>query len=108
AGTYLSTVADTSELEFPMGLWVGDDGVLYVTDRSARVVRRYAADGTPLGAWGAGSGLLAPQNIEGSADGRLYVSDGGGFVQVLDANGARLDTYGEGWIGNPTGSAVLG
>ena len=34
------------------GLWVGDDGILYVTDRPARMVRRYTTAGAPLPPWG--------------------------------------------------------
>lgn len=116
-GQYVATLAGPDDLSLPLGLWVSDEGVVYLTDRAAHVVRRYTTDGTALAPWGPNVGsatLVSPQNVEGEyrRNGRLdlHVSDGEGAFQVvtLDENGQSLGTFAAPPNGNPTGAALLG
>ncbi len=106
---YLATFAGPNELAEPLGLWVSDQGVVYVTDRQGNAIRRFTTDGVALPSWN----IFAPQNIEGTngAPGQpaFYVSDGGNWrVLALDANGGVVSSFNSQQNGNPTGAALLG
>ena len=113
-GLYLGKMGSGTQILQPFGLWVSDEGVLYVTDRPARRVRLYStATGESLGTWGPvfpAKAFSYPQNIEGDGCGLLYVSDGFNNFEVdqFDGTGRLLRSLPSFLGNNPTGTAISG
>jgi len=109
AGNYVATIG-AGDIQQAFGLWVADNGALYVTDRPAHLVRRYAPDGAALAAWGpfaSGETTASPQDIEGDGQGRFYVSIATGRfppLSVLDVNGEEIGVVRP--YGTPSGGAL--
>lgn len=78
---------------------VADDGTIYATDRQARELRVFNADGSHRGTWGRdGGGPGEFNNPDGGlavlGDGRVVVRDpGNARMQVFDADGAPLEEW---------------
>jgi DNA-binding beta-propeller fold protein YncE len=101
----------------PCGVFVAGDR-LYVTDLMSHSVRVYAVVGRqllmtiPRDPKDEKSKLHSPTNISVDKDGRMYVSDTGGFTtKVFDAEGNHIRTVGElglnaGMFALPKGIAV--
>jgi DNA-binding beta-propeller fold protein YncE len=101
----------------PCGVFVAGDR-LYVTDLMSHSVRVYAVLGrqllftVPRDPKDEKSKLHSPTNISVDKDGRMYVSDTGGFTtKVFDAEGNHIRTVGElglnaGMFALPKGIAV--
>lgn len=113
-GTFLGLIGDSATFAQPLGLWVSDEGTVFVTDRVVSRVRLFSATtGAPTGVWGPTIGpitLSQPQNIEGDGCGLFYLSDGFAAFQlrVLDGVGLHLSSGPSPLDGNPTGSALAG
>lgn len=85
----------STHFESPIAIALGREGELLVTDSDLARVFRLAADGTPLGEFGAGV-LLRPNGIVRDAErGRIYVADSHGHdIKVFDDTGRHLATWG--------------
>ncbi len=96
------------QFEVPLGLYASDEGILYVTDWVAARVYEFTPDGVMLRWWPLGANQ--PQNIEGTWQGRFYVSDQWNpcWIRVVDTGPDLVASFGEGWVGRPKGIAVLG
>ncbi|MGZ8940292.1 MAG: hypothetical protein ACXW32_13885 [Limisphaerales bacterium] len=95
----------------PCGIFIAGDR-LYVTDLKSRSVRVYNVAGrqllltVPRDEKDEKSTLHSPTNISVDKDGRMYVSDTGGFTtKVFDAEGNHVRTVGE--LGLNTGMFAL-
>jgi DNA-binding beta-propeller fold protein YncE len=98
----------------PIGIALGADGQLLVTDAELGRVFRLAPDGTPLGAFGAGV-LTRPTGIARDPKlGRIYVADTHAHnIKVFDDQGRLLATWGQrgnelGELNFPTHLALTG
>ncbi len=80
----------------PVGVALGAQGEVLVSDAELGLVVRLAADGNPVGTIGAGL-LRRPTGIARDAtSGRLYVADTQAHdVKVFDGSGALVRTIGE-------------
>lgn len=71
----------------PYGLAAGPGGTLFVSDfTSGSVLRFNAADGSPLGAFASGNGLLNPDGLAFDSLGNLYVAETNSPGKVLEFN----------------------
>jgi DNA-binding beta-propeller fold protein YncE len=86
----------TERFAAPIGIALGRDGELLVADAELGRVFRLAADGTPVGAFGAGQ-LLRPTGVARDGKrGRIYVADTHAHdVKVFDDDGKLLTTWGK-------------
>jgi len=80
------------------GLWVHEDGRVYVADRENNRVQIFDRDGTFLDQW---AGLARPCDIVVDADGLLYLAEVDDFVTVRTLEGEVLSRWEN---GNPPGS----
>jgi DNA-binding beta-propeller fold protein YncE len=85
----------TQRFAAPIGLAIGRGGELLVADAELGQVFRLAADGTPVGAFGAGV-LLRPTGIVRDPQrGRVFVADTRAHdIKVFDDEGRLLTTWG--------------
>lgn len=89
----------------PTDVAVAADGVVYVSDWMANVVRRFATDGSPLGALAGVEGVPyltdlthfnAPAGVGVASDGSLYVLENQGYRLIkLDPAGQPLWSVGQ-------------
>lgn len=85
------------QFHLPHSIAVGDDGRLYVADRSNKRIQIFTPEGAFLGEW---TGMGGPNDISRGRDGNFYIAeqeDGGNpaYVSVRDAGGnllARLES----------------
>lgn len=84
------------QFKAPIGIAVGANGQLLVTDAELGRVFRLGPDGTPLGAFGAGV-LTRPTGIARDPKlGRIYVADTHAHnIKVFDDEGRLLATWGQ-------------
>ena len=80
------------------GLAVSGNGYIYAVDRREKSVFKFGPDGKYINRFG-GEGkdagqLSSPTGIAVDGQGRVYVCDVGRGVQVFDANGRYLDSFG--------------
>jgi uncharacterized protein (TIGR03663 family) len=73
----------------PRGIAVDDEGNIWITDTGTHRVRRFAPDGTPLGAFGRRGKepgqFIEPVGIDIGPDGAVYVADAGNArIQKFD------------------------
>lgn len=91
------------ELEFPTGIALGPDGLLYASDYAlGRVVRFDPATGAARGAFL--EGLSSPVELAFGPDGALYVLDAIGlhrFDAATGAYGALVASTGDGHLARP-------
>lgn len=85
----------TRRFEAPIGVAAGPAGQVLVTDADLARVLRLAADGAPLGEFGAGV-LVRPTGIvRDAARARIYVADTHAHdIKVFDDDGRLLATWG--------------
>lgn len=85
----------TQRFAAPIGIAAGRDGQLLVSDAELGRVFRLAADGTPLGEFGAGSLLRPTGVVRDSRLGRIYVADTHAHdIKVFDDDGRLVATWG--------------
>ena len=95
---------ELGQFKDPIGVAVGEDGIVAVVDSGNARVQRFDPDGTFLSTWGDDEGGvtftrtasgLGPTGIEVAPDGITWVADTWGHRVVgLDANGALVQTIG--------------
>jgi streptogramin lyase len=95
---------EPGQFKDPIGVAVGEDGVIAVVDSGNARVQRFDRDGTFLGIWGEDEGGVAftrtanglgPTGVTMAPDGITWVADTWGHRVVgLDANGATVQTIG--------------
>jgi len=94
-GTYLSEWgspgADPGQFNLPHGIAVDAEGRVYVADRTNVRIQVFSPDGTFLHQWTSGA-LGRPWGLEVSADGFLYVGDGGDYWSSNHYRSERPDT----------------
>jgi uncharacterized protein (TIGR03663 family) len=119
--------AGTADGEFnePWGIAVSPNGEVYVADTWNHRVQKFTADGRFLTAWGglvdanrdplsAPGRFWGPRSIAVGKDGLVYVTDTGNKrIQVFDANGTFVRTFGGGGteagkLNEPVGLATDG
>jgi DNA-binding beta-propeller fold protein YncE len=88
------------DLRHPLGLAIGPDGNIYVTDGKTQTVSVISPDGQLLRRWGGpgthpGQFRLGHGAIAVGSDGDVYVADSGNFrVQVFSSTGTFLRQFG--------------
>ncbi len=98
--------SELGQFKDPIGVAVGQDGVIAVVDSGNSRVQRFDRDGRFLSIWGETEGEasfftltsngLGPTGITVAPDGIIWVADTWGHRAVaLDANGAIVQTIGE-------------
>lgn len=94
AGVYLSQWPAFD----PLGIAVGPDGNVYVTQGGGNnVVAKYTANGTPLLQWHVGT---QPKGIAVDRDGSVYVADQLGPLRKFSSTGVGLAQWGTQGTGN--------
>jgi DNA-binding beta-propeller fold protein YncE len=85
-----------TRFESPIAIALGREGQLLVSDSDLARVFRLAADGTPVGEFGAGL-LQRPTGIVRDPErGRIYVADTHGHdIKIFDDDGKHLATWGK-------------
>lgn len=102
----------------PAGIAVAADGSLAIVEQEGQRLVRIAADLAPMWIIGtagvagtgdaAGPRLAQPTDAVFLPDGRVVVSDtGNGRLQVFNAAGLLVATWGSGWLQSPTGLVLL-
>ncbi len=80
----------------PMGVAVGPNGKVYVSDNNGNRVVVLDASGAIVSEIGAGSGLVTPRGLAFGPDGELYVSTAAGIpLYVFNAAGEKVAEYGK-------------
>jgi DNA-binding beta-propeller fold protein YncE len=105
-GTLGSRGTANGQFLAPVGIAVGPQGKVYVTDAINDRVQVFGPDGKFIVRWGTnGSGngqFIAPVGIAVNSDGLVYVADhGNNRIQVFDQNGKFVTKWGT--MGNETG-----
>lgn len=100
-----STGDASAPLQYPAGLSIGPDGMLYVADQGLAPIQRFAPDGAVLESWGEpGSDpgqFAAPTSIVFDIDGNRYVADlGNSRIQKFAPDGTFLLEWGSQGNGN--------
>jgi sugar lactone lactonase YvrE len=95
---------EPGQFKDPIGVAVGEDGVITVVDSGNARVQRFGRDGAFLGIWGEDEGRvtftrtangLGPTGVTIAPDGITWVADTWGHrVVALDADGATVQTIG--------------
>lgn len=94
-----STGDQAAPLQYPAGLSIGPDGMLYLADQGLGPIQSFAPDGAVLEPWGEqGSGpgqFEAPTSIVFDNDGNRYVADlGNSRIQKFAPDGTFLLEWG--------------
>ncbi|WP_408951921.1 FG-GAP-like repeat-containing protein [Lysobacter sp. Hz 25] len=119
AGAASDGIATQSPLNYPTGLAIGPDGLLYIADTRNHVIRRLDADGRLTTVAGSGAGgssgegvpalqaaLSSPHGLAFDAAGALYIADtGSARVRKLGTDGLIVTVAGGGAVQN--GSVAL-
>ena len=115
-GTWGSTGTGVGQLNYPSGIAVGANGIVYVADTDNHRVQYFSANGTWLGAWGSagtGNGQFGEMySLTVAPNGDVYVTDStNNRIQYF----SRFGTYkgkwgtagtGNGQFANPIGIAA--
>lgn len=90
-GAYLGEFQRVSQLDQPMGMAIGPDGLLYVTSSgNNRIVRFDVATGVFVDVFATiQSGLYLPDSLAFGLDGKLYVSNYNNILRFDIATGAH-------------------
>jgi sugar lactone lactonase YvrE len=125
AGSVGTLRTQNGEFSEPLGVAVGPNGHIYISDRFNHRVQVFNSNGGFITKWGKNGGaggyfnfgwlpgeFIIPSQIAIDAYGKVYVADAGNArIQVFDANGVFIKTFGSFGIGNgqlisPIGVAV--
>jgi tripartite motif-containing protein 71 len=101
---------DKGQLEFnqPSGLWVSQNGIVYVSDTFNHRIQVFDAEGNFLKMWS--HSFFGPKGITGDNNGKIYVVDTGNHkIAVFDENGNFIKEFGghgtsEGKFDEPIGA----
>ena len=66
----------------------GGDGMFFLLDPNARSLTAFVGDSEPRIAWEK-VGFIAPSDVDTGPDGRVFVLDAGGLIEILGRDGVR-------------------
>jgi len=94
------TGSGDGEMDNPVALEVGPDGLVYVLDLGNSRVQVFSADGDYVRQFPLLSGVTATDGFDIGPDGRVYVSDGSGGGVAYEADGSVVGSFGT-TVSNP-------
>jgi DNA-binding beta-propeller fold protein YncE len=95
-------VKKTGTFNQPTGIYVDDQGFLYVCDTFFHRIQKFDAKGVFVKEWN--HSFFGPRGISGDGHSRLYVSDTGNHaIQMFDMDGKFMGQIGQGGAGNKEG-----
>jgi len=98
------------EFNQPSGLWVSQNGLIYVADTFNHRIQVFDADGNSVKIWT--HSFFGPRDVTGDNNGKVYVVDTGNHkIEIFDTNGNFIKEFGghgtsEGKFDEPVGCVV--
>ncbi len=104
-GNFVKVFASGGLLNNPVGMAIGNDGNVYVSNGLGLNVLKYDANGNSLGVFASGGGLGEPRDLTFGPDGNLYVASGTTrqIIKYDGTTGASMGVFATTGLNGPVG-----